>query len=310
MRSSRLLRRTLGIGALGGAAGLAWAAGYEVRAFTLRRVELPVLPVGQRPLKVLHITDLHMTPGQGRKQRWLRSLADLQPDLVVNTGDNLAHLRVVPRLLSSLGPLLEMPGVFVFGSNDYFAPSFRNPARYLLPDDGQRNTTDAKLPFETLRSAFTRAGWLDLNNAHGRLVVADTTIAFTGVDDPHLRYDDLAAVAGPAPTDADLRIGVTHAPYLRVLDQFAADGYDLTLAGHTHGGQLCLPFKGALVTNCDLDTGRAKGLHRHPARSVPGDPGSNWLHVSAGVGTSPYAPVRFCCRPEATLITLVPRLAR
>jgi predicted MPP superfamily phosphohydrolase len=132
-------------------------------------------------------------------------------------------------------------------------------------------------------------------------------LAFTGVDDPHLGYDDLASVAGPAPRDADLRVGVTHAPYLRVLDQFAADGHEIVFAGHTHGGQLCLPVKGALVTNCDLDTGRAKGLHRHPADSRPGDPGSSWLHVSAGAGTSPYAPVRFCCRPEATLLTLTER---
>ena len=73
---------------------------------------------------------------------------------------------------------------------------------------------------------------------------------------------------------------------------------ELLLAGHTHGGQLCLPFKGALVTNCDLDTGRAKGLHRHHG---------SWLHVSAGLGTSPYAPVRFFCRPEATLLTLTAR---
>ena len=61
---------------------------------------------------------------------------------------------------------------------------------------------------------------------------------------------------------------------------------------------------GALVTNCDLEPARAKGLHRHPADSRPGDPGSSWLHVSAGLGTSPYAPVRFACRPEATLLTL------
>ena len=132
-------------------------------------------------------------------------------------------------------------------------------------------------------------------------------IAFAGVDDPHLDYDDLSAVAGPADPDADLRLAVAHAPYLRVLDQFAADGYDAILAGHTHGGQLRLPVKGALVTNCDLDTGRARGLHRHPASSSPGEPGSSWLHVSAGAGTSPYAVGRFCCRPEATLIRLTHR---
>ncbi|MEZ5159524.1 MAG: hypothetical protein R2709_01415 [Marmoricola sp.] len=58
-----------------------------------------------------------------------------------------------------------------------------------------------------------------------------------------MEYDDLTAIGGPADASADLRIGVTHAPYLRVLDQFARDGYDITMAGHTHGGQLCLPIK-------------------------------------------------------------------
>ncbi|HVQ18088.1 MAG TPA: metallophosphoesterase, partial [Actinomycetes bacterium] len=95
-----------------------------------------------------------------------------------------------------------------------------------------------------------------------------------------------------------------HAPYLRVLDQFARDGYDAIFAGHTHGGQVCVPWYGALVTNCDLEPARVRGLHRHPADSRPSDPGSSWLHVSAGLGTSPYAPIRLACRPEATLLTL------
>lgn len=307
MTSGRTLARAAAVTALAGGAGLAYAAGYEVRAFTVREVEVPVLPAGHRPLRVLHVSDLHMTPGQRRKQEWLRSLAELRPDLVINTGDNMSSRHVVDILREGFGPLLDAPGVFVFGSNDYFAPSARNPVRYLLPDDGRRHTHTPHLPFEELRSVFTGSGWLDLTNTSGSLTVGDTRIAFVGVDDPHLEYDDLPAVAGPADGSADLRIGVTHAPYLRVLDQFARDGYDLTFAGHTHGGQLCLPFKGALVTNCDLDTQRVKGLHRHPADSRPGDQGSNWLHVSAGAGTSPYAPVRFCCRPEATLLTLVSR---
>lgn len=301
------LLRLAGLGAAVGAAGLGYAAGVEVRAFTVRHVDVPVLPPGHDPIRVLHFSDLHLTPTQKRKQAWLRSLSRLRPDLVVSTGDNIASPHSVPILLDCLGPLLDVPGVFVFGSNDYFAPSARNPIRYLLPDDGKRHTDTRLLPFRELRDGFTSAGWLDLTNTSGRLDVGRTSIAFVGVDDPHLEYDDLDAVSGPAPSEVDLRVGVTHAPYLRVLDQYAADGWELVLAGHTHGGQLCLPFKGAIVTNCDLDPARAKGLHRHPARSRPGQEGSSWLHVSAGAGTSPYAPVRFCCRPEATLLTLMPR---
>ncbi|CAA9399476.1 MAG: putative secreted protein [uncultured Nocardioides sp.] len=288
-------------------AGLAAYAAWEARQYTLRRVTVPVLPAGHAPLRVLHLSDIHMTPDQRAKQEWLRGLAALAPDLVVNTGDNLAHLRSVPVVTDALGGLLDVPGVYVLGSNDYFAPGLRNPVRYLLPDDGRRATKNGQLPWPDLKRRFGDAGWLDLTNRAGRLTVGGTRIAFVGVDDPHLQYDDLAAVAGPADPGADLRLAVTHAPYLRVLDQFAADGYDAVVAGHTHGGQVCLPGGRALTTNCDLEPARVRGLHRHPAGSSPGDPGSAWLHVSAGIGTNPYVRFRLACRPEATLMTLVPQ---
>ncbi len=290
--------------AAAGAAGLGYAW-WEARWFTLRRVTVPVLPAGAPELRVLHVTDLHLTPHQQRKRDWIASLAALEPDLVVDTGDNLAHRDAVDPLVDALGPLLDLPGVFVLGSNDYFEPTVRNPLRYAVPDRGVRHTGSAQLPWKDMVRRFEGRGWTSLTNTRASLTVKGVRLAFAGVDDPHLRYDDLDSVAGPADQDADLRLGVAHAPYLRVLDQYAADGYDAILCGHTHGGQLCLPFNRALVTNCDLERARASGLHRHPAASAPGDPGSSWLHVSAGAGTSPYVPLRFCCRPEATLLTLV-----
>jgi uncharacterized protein len=308
VRPLDLVAGTVAAGAAAGAALTAYAA-WEARAYTLRTVDLPLLPPGHRTLRVLHLTDIHMTPGQARKQEWLGRLADLEPDLVVNTGDNLAHRESVPVVTAALGALLDRPGVFVFGSNDYYEPTLRNPVRYLLPDNGRRRVDKPQLPWADLRRDYVEAGWLDLTNRHDQLKVGDTSFAFAGVDDPHLRYDRLDLVAGPADPGADVRLGVTHAPYLRVLDQYAADGYDAVIAGHTHGGQVCLPRVGALTTNCDLDNARAKGLHRHPAGSRDGDPGSTWLHVSAGVGTSPYARIRVACRPEATLLTLTPRPA-
>ncbi len=302
----RLLGGVLGAGTVAGA-GLTAYAVWEAGQYTLRRVEVPLLPPGARPVRVLHLSDLHLTPGQRRKQDWVSGLSTLRPDLVIDTGDNLAHAASVPVVRDSLGPLLDAPGAFVFGSNDYFSPTLRNPLRYLLPDDGRRNTSSVKLPWSDLRDVFTASGWVDLTNRRETVKVGELSFAFAGVDDPHLGYDRLADVAGPADAGADVRLGVAHAPYLRVLDQFAADGYDAILAGHTHGGQVCLPGVGALTTNCDLEPARAKGLHRHPAASRDGDPGSAWLHVSAGIGTSPYARIRVACRPEATLLTLVPR---
>ncbi|GAA4814855.1 metallophosphoesterase [Nocardioides caeni] len=305
----RSLVRAAAVSGVGGAA-LAGYGHWEARQYGVTRHDLRVLPAGMRPLRVLHLTDLHMTPGQHRKQEWLRSLATLRPDLVIDTGDNLAHRDAVSPVLDSLAPLLEVPGVFVHGSNDYFEPGLRNPFGYLLPDRGKRHTDVPQLPWGELSAGLAGAGWLDLTNRRARLAVGETSLAFAGVDDPHLGYDDLAAVAGPADDAADLRLAVAHAPYLRVLDQFAADGYDAIVAGHTHGGQVRLPWPGgprALTTNCDLDPARASGLHRHPADSRPGDAGSAWLEVSAGVGTNPYSRVRVACRPEAVLLTLLPR---
>ena len=304
-----LTKGVTGLLAAGAVAGLAVAghAVAETRRFELREVSVPLLPPGHRPLRVLHLSDLHLTPRQRRKQEWLSSLAGLRPDLVVNTGDNLAHREALPPLLDALGGLLDVPGVFVLGSNDYYAPILKNPLRYLLPDDGRRNTTSEQLAWQDMKAAYDEAGWIDLSNERAAFSVNGTTFAFAGVDDPHLEYDRLDDVAGLADATADVRVGVTHAPYLRVLDQFAQDGYDAVLAGHTHGGQVCLPGGRALTTNCDLEPERVAGLHRHPADSRPDDPGSTWLHVSAGLGTSPYAPVRLWCRPEATLLTLTAR---
>lgn len=282
-------------------AGLAYAT-VEARAFTLRHVTVPVLAPGSAPLRVLHLSDTHMTPGQHRKQQWLRGLADLAPDLVVNTGDNLAHLDAVPSALRAYGDLLDLPGVFVFGSNDYFSPVRKNPVNYLKGGTGVSSHGDwdrtKDLPFEELRSAFTQRGWTDLSNRHDALTIGGRRLSFVGVDDPHLEYDVLDDE--PADATADLAIGVAHAPYLRVLDRWNSLGYPLIMAGHTHGGQLRLPFYGALVTNCDLDRARARGLHTHQI----GDHDPSWLHVSAGLGTSPFTPVRFSCRPEATLLNL------
>lgn len=284
-----------------GVAGLGYAVA-ETRWFALRRFEVPVLAPGSAPLKVLHLSDTHMMPNQRRKQQWLRSLADLDPDLVVNTGDNLTHADAVPAVLHAYGDLLDVPGVFVFGSNDYFSPRTPNLLHYLTGGSGvdKRGAWERRpdLPFEEMRAAFRQRGWIDLSNRHDEVTIEGRRLAFVGVDDPHLKYDRLDDE--PADQTADLAIGVAHAPYLRVLDRWNSLGYPLLLAGHTHGGQLRVPFYGAVVTNCDLDRSRARGLHQH---SVDGhDP--SWMHVSAGLGSSRMAPVRFACRPEASLLTL------
>jgi predicted MPP superfamily phosphohydrolase len=300
------------VGAVG-AAGLAYASLVERNAYALRRVTVPVLSAGHRPLRVVHVSDLHLMPGQRGKAAWVAALADLRPDLVVNTGDNISHPDAIPLALEAFSAFEGVPGVFVMGSNDYFVPQPKNPFLYLLPPRPPAPSRSPRLPTEDLVKGMLDLGWTDLTNTRATLAVAGSPVEFVGVDDPHLKYDRYGLVEGPFSPEAELRVGVTHAPYQRILDAMTRDGAELVVAGHTHGGQLCLPLYGALVTNCDLDRGRAKGRSRWwpgAGRSLgsPPPPDAAWLEVSAGLGTSPYAPVRFACRPEATLLTLVPAL--
>jgi predicted MPP superfamily phosphohydrolase len=295
---ARTIRRLLAGTVAAGAATAAYASLVERNLYTLRRVDVPLLAPDAEPLRILHLSDLHLTPAQHRKQRWVADLAGTDPDLVVVTGDNLAHVDAVPAVLRALDPLLTLPGAFVFGSNDYFGPVLKNPLGYLRRQ--RTHVTGPPLPVGELRAALTGAGWIDLNNARTTVKAGGRVIELVGVDDPHISRDAYASVAGPADPAAQLHLGVTHSPAPPVLSAMADDGFELLLAGHTHGGQVCVPFYGALTTNCALPRRMAKGLHRWPGTSA-------FLHVSAGLGTHPTAPVRFACPPEATILTVVPR---
>src|ERR1700742_1338574 len=222
MPSALTALKNTGAVALGSAvAGVGYASLIERNAFVLRELTIPVLDPGSSPLRVLHISDLHMRPGQRRKQAWLRELASLEPDLVVNTGDNLAHPRAVPAVVQTLGDLLSVPGVFVFGSNDYFGPKLKNPANYIT--NPAHRTFGQPLPWQDLRAAFTERGWLDMTHTRRDVEVAGLRIAAAGVDDPHLKRDRYETIAGPADIPANLRLGLAPSPDPRVLDRFATD---------------------------------------------------------------------------------------
>lgn len=299
--ATKVILGTVGT-AVAGAAALVYAR-WEAQQYTLRHATVAALPAGQAPLSILHLSDLHLVPGQFDKQAWVRSLRDLQPDAVIATGDFMSHEDAVPHVLDTLDPLFDLPGAFVLGSNDYYAPRMINPAKYFA-GPSQLEPTRPMLPWADLVGGLVDGGWAHLDNSRTKLSIDGRRVDLRGVDDPHISRDRYSDIAGPFDDAADLRLGVTHAPYLRVLDGMAADGADLVLAGHTHGGQLRIPGIGALVTNCDIDRARSRGLSSHQAL---GSRHTAALHVSAGLGTSPFAPYRFACPPEATLLTLVAR---
>lgn len=231
--SSPLLKKVAGAVAATAALGAATAAyGHfiELNNFQLRTESLPVLPAGSPDFRILHISDMHMIPGQQKKIDFMHSLAALEPDLVMNTGDNLSHVDGMGPLLEALDPLMDFPGVFVPGSNCYFAPVFKNPARYLwqprtpqMIEEGSR----VALPIERMHDAFESRGWTGLINRYDTLNLKGLRLEFSGVDDPHLRYDEHPGFAPGAFDEGDepsVRIGVAHAPYMRTLHRFVQDG--------------------------------------------------------------------------------------
>ncbi|MDR6867722.1 putative MPP superfamily phosphohydrolase [Microbacterium resistens] len=297
----------IALGAVGavGAAAAVWGIGIERYLFTVRHATAAALPPGSRPLRILHVSDAHLAPWQHRKQRWLASLAALRPDLVVNTGDNMGHRDGLIGVRASFAPFAGVPGVFVHGSNDVFAPTPRNPLKYFMGPSSVRREEE-RLDTDAMDAFLSdELGWTSLNNAAATLDVGGRRIDLFGVSDAHRDWDELDTLPdalqtlGTHPADVPL-LGVTHAPYQRVLNAFTGLGADTILGGHTHGGQVCIPGVGAIVANCDIPVKQAKGLSTwsYEGRTVP-------LNVSAGCGHSIYAPVRFACRPEATLLTLV-----
>ncbi len=304
MLAKRVLTGALALGA----GVFAYASLIERNAFGVRHESIDVLEPGAKQIRVLHLSDLHLAPWQTRKIDWVRSLADLNPDLVVATGDMLGHTGALPALRTALAPFAGTPGVYVHGSNDYFGPTFPNPLEYLWKPSSDREHGE---PLDTprLEDLFTTLGWMNLNNSSGRMTVNGSRIVFAGTDDAHLGLDRLDTVTGSLEKTLESEtesvstvIGVTHAPYRRVLNFLTTLGVDAIFAGHTHGGQVCVPGVGALTTNSDLPASLARGLSvwNHLDRSA-------FLNVSAGIGTSIFAPVRFACPPEAVLVTLRPR---
>lgn len=285
--------------AVTGVAGLAYTTLVEPRWYALRHVAVPgvLRDPAAGPLRVLHISDVHLVPGQQHRVRWLASLADLDHHLVVATGDLLGAEGAEVATARALAPLTSRarPGLVVLGSNDIFGPVPKNPLAYLTGP--QRRVHGPLLDTARLVEELRVAGYRTLRNETTVLETAAGRVAVAGMNDPHLDLDavppaDLLRLSDPT---AALRLGLVHAPYRLALDRLLDAGYDLLLCGHTHGGQVRVPGIGALVANCDLPLPQTRGLSRY---------GRGWLHVSAGLGHSRYTPVRFACRPEATLLEL------
>lgn len=296
--SASPLLRAAAVAATVGAGCVAYGTLVERHWYRLRRITVPgvLRRAGSQPVRVLHLSDLHLVPGQRRRMAFLGALADLDHDLVVITGDLLGAVATEDLAAEAVAPLTAgRPGLVVLGSNDRYGPVPKSPLAYFTRP--QRRVHGVPLDTARLIDRLAGAGYRTLLGGTATVRVAAGTVAVGAMDDPHLSTTRLPSVEElePPVAEAVLHLGLVHAPYTAALDRLVAAGHDLLLSGHTHGGQVRIPGVGALVANCDLPLDQVRGLSRYR---------SAWLHVSPGLGHSRYAPFRFACRPEATLLEL------
>lgn len=280
---------------------MAYGVAIERRWYRLRDVAVPGVLRRPAELTILHVSDVHLDPPQQHRVDFLRRVAAADYDLVVATGDLLGARGATDALVEAMAMLTAdgTPGLVVLGSNDLFGPTPKSPHLYFTAPETRLH--GERLDTEAMVTGLAAAGYRTLRNTHTTVETSAGRVAVGGIDDPHLNDVVLPAreelVADAA--DPVLRLGLVHAPYTAGLDLLVAAGYDLLLAGHTHGGQVRFPPFGAVVANCDLPLDQVRGLSRYPDGTGPA-----WLHVSPGLGHSRYAPFRFACRPEATLLHL------
>lgn len=277
------------------AGGGAFAYGLiEPFRYRLTQHEVPVDWDGPA-LDVLHLSDTHLAPSDRRLRNFLRELPnqlERTPDLVLATGDLIQGDEAIEPLVDALAPIEANVGRFyVLGSHDYFISNGPSYTKYF---SGERTLRRARqTDSDRMETALQEQGWISLANRAESLAVDGHRIQVSGVDDPYLKRHDVAHIRRT--TEDRLAIGLMHAPDL--VSEWALNGFDLVVAGHTHAGQVRIPGVGAIVTNCSLPSALAGGLNQV---------GRTWLHVSPGLGTGKYAPVRFLAPPEATLLRLVP----
>jgi uncharacterized protein len=281
------------LGLLGaGVAILTYATFVERRWFRVGRYRLDILPGGAGPLSVLHLSDLHVVQGDRRMRRFLEGLPPA--DVTVITGDIVGEPDAVGYAAECLHPTRgRVASFFVLGSNDLFAPRLNNYLRYFVPNRKRRRRVGRPGRAGDLIRLLQADGWVHLANGKHEDRADGLALEVVGLDDPHIHRSDITVATRRRP-DA-FGLAVVHAP--DPAPELAALGYDLVVAGHTHGGQVCLPVRRALVTNCSIPPRLASGLARL---------GPSYMHVSPGLGTSKFAPFRLFCRPEATVLELHP----
>lgn len=244
------------------------------------------------PIVVLHLSDPHFPRQKGKLKRFFKELAQLEPDLIVITGDLTEDEGGVEALVEAVSGLRSRYGIFaVPGNHDYSSYSILES---LLFPFGWKGKEVRKNSIERMASALGETSCRLLRNQSVDLQHGKLRIQLIGLDDPVTGRARPEQV--PLDLEADLRILLSHS--LDILPHYAEGGIHLALSGHTHGGQINLPFYGPppLPYHSKLGRQYIGGASRFQ---------KTWTHTSRGLGVGRFVyKMRFFCPPEATLIKI------
>lgn len=266
-----LAKPTVIVHVLAGAGLICMLYGYFIEPYWLdvRQVTIPTTKLTGGPVRIVQISDLHCDRKPRNEQRMVEIVNRLDADVIVATGDYLNDPAVLPRLHDTLGRLKAPLGKFAVEGNFEVG---HWPGLNMLENTG----------FCLLRQdSVTIAKGAD-----------EISISGLSIDRGNDCHDSLAGLS-----DKRFNVFLFHTPDL--IEDVNALGVDLYLCGHTHGGQVALPWYGALVTFSKFGKKYESGLHRC---------GDTMLYVSRGIGLEPRPapPVRFCARPEVAVFDIVP----
>jgi uncharacterized protein len=233
------------------------------------RIESPKLPKGSRPIRIVHISDLHSERKARLEGRLPGIIAAEGPDLVVFTGDSLNEAEGLPVFKACLTKIAAV------------APTFT-----------VRGNWDAW--YWSDLDLFGGTGARELKGEAVRVEVRGTPLQIAGV---RVEGEHLIGMVLDTISPGELSVFLHHYP--DEIEEVARRKVDLYCAGHIHGGQIALPFYGALVTLSKYGKRFEAGLYRV---------GETWLYVNRGIGMEggETARVRFCARPEVTVIEIHP----
>ncbi|MBI4532449.1 MAG: metallophosphoesterase [Candidatus Melainabacteria bacterium] len=295
---SSMWKLIAGSALLGGLGAYFYASQVESRRYALEILDIVIggddaglnfSGLGkQEPLKVLHLSDLHLCYPEADKVKFIEMVTDKDYDLVALTGDIFEDYSGMLYASSLLSRKPRLGAYAVLGNHDYyhyrlFHKTFgRIMKKYRHPP--------LRRDVKPMVKALEQAGYVVLRNegqSH-----SDSCVHVVGVDYPGAHPAQLRGLFSQVPPQW-LRLLLFHMPI--GLESIASSGADLALGGHTHGGQICIPGVGPIITDSELPRHEASGLLWR---------GQTAFHISRGLGADPRTNLRFFCPPAATVLNV------